>query len=260
MAGYNPIDLGRKIEPLISRYSGDSVERRYYRFRGDRWYGGIASADVVGCNLRCKFCWSWNKGSFQTLTGFWISPRSATAKLRRIAMKRGFRRVRLTGGEPLLVPKHLEQLLGELRYSGLAFILETNGILAGYDETIADILASNEFVTSRVSIKGVSPEEFHMLTAASPEFFRLQIKAIENLVDAGAEPGRNVYPALMLSFSKPEGIRRLLEELKRIDDRLVESLDPEYVILYPQVRRLMKKYGLKPRIAYEPGRRPQFMI
>jgi uncharacterized Fe-S cluster-containing radical SAM superfamily protein len=23
---------------------------------GGRWYGGIATADCVGCNLRCVFC------------------------------------------------------------------------------------------------------------------------------------------------------------------------------------------------------------
>jgi len=32
--------------------------RKYYKFRGGRWYGGIAAADCIGCNLKCTFCWS----------------------------------------------------------------------------------------------------------------------------------------------------------------------------------------------------------
>ena len=55
--GYDPVERHRKIESLVveKRVGGDL--RKYYRFRHDRWYGGIITADAAGCGLLCKFCW-----------------------------------------------------------------------------------------------------------------------------------------------------------------------------------------------------------
>ncbi|MEM4889814.1 MAG: molybdenum cofactor biosynthesis protein MoaA, partial [Thermosphaera sp.] len=59
MPGLDPFKLTTIAEKQVTRLRNGVLERRYYRFRGGRWYGGIATGDVVGCNLRCKFCWSW---------------------------------------------------------------------------------------------------------------------------------------------------------------------------------------------------------
>ena len=53
---YDPIELTKKIEKIVSKNN----EKKYYRFRPTGFYGGIATADTVGCNIRCKFCWSSN--------------------------------------------------------------------------------------------------------------------------------------------------------------------------------------------------------
>jgi len=57
---YDPIELSKKIESIVANCDF----KKYYRFRPTGFYGGIATADTVGCNLRCKFCWSgssvWN--------------------------------------------------------------------------------------------------------------------------------------------------------------------------------------------------------
>ena len=47
----DPIDLAERTEKVIR--SGDN--RKYYRFRPAPYYGGIATADCVGCCLRCLF-------------------------------------------------------------------------------------------------------------------------------------------------------------------------------------------------------------
>jgi uncharacterized Fe-S cluster-containing radical SAM superfamily protein len=52
---FNPFELGERVSEKVCRGN----ERMYYRFRGGRFYGGVATADAVGCNLRCVFCWSW---------------------------------------------------------------------------------------------------------------------------------------------------------------------------------------------------------
>jgi uncharacterized Fe-S cluster-containing radical SAM superfamily protein len=55
MSGFDPIQRSEEVARLVCE--GD--RRRYRRFRPARFFGGIATADCVGCNLRCLFCWSW---------------------------------------------------------------------------------------------------------------------------------------------------------------------------------------------------------
>ena len=54
---YDPVERHRKIEAHViqKRIGGDL--KKYYRFRHDRWYGGVITADCAGCGLICKFCW-----------------------------------------------------------------------------------------------------------------------------------------------------------------------------------------------------------
>jgi len=95
---YNPIALSKQIEKLVAR----GTEKKYYRFRPTRFYGGIATADTVGCNLRCSFCWSarsvWNARN----TGSFYSSDQIAAQLQDIAHQRGYHQVRISGGEPTI--------------------------------------------------------------------------------------------------------------------------------------------------------------
>jgi len=43
--------LAEKVREIVG--SGD--KRKYYRFRPASFYGGIATADCVGCCLKCLF-------------------------------------------------------------------------------------------------------------------------------------------------------------------------------------------------------------
>ena len=242
------------------RERGGAEERRYYRFRGGRWYGGIATGDVVGCNLRCGFCWGWRRASHIMVPARFYRPEEVFRKLTSIVERRGYRLVRLSGGEPTLSRKHLLSLLDLFEDTGLWFILETNGILIGADEGYAEELAQHRRLVVRVSLKGTNEEEFHKLTLARPEFFRYQLKALENLVDAGLEPGEQVYPAVMLSFSPPENYAALRERLAEIHPELAREVDEEYVILYPHVVEIMRRRGLKPLVAYRPDAVPSSMV
>ena len=55
---------------------------------------------------------------------------------------------------------HLFPLLNVFQHKGMRFILETNGILIGEDESYAQELALYPFVHVRVSLKGCTEEEF----------------------------------------------------------------------------------------------------
>ncbi len=258
--GYDPLKLAHIVEEKVCRTRNNIVERRYYRFRGGRWYGGSATADCVGCNLRCRFCWSWRYGSFTTTSGDFYSPFMVTSKLVQIASKRKYRYVRVSGGEPVLCIDHLLKILDIISDTSYVFILETNGILIGSESWLAKKLASYDNLVIRVSIKAASPEEFHKVTGADPRAYKYQLLALKNLVDAGMEPGERVYPAVMLSFSKPENIKELLERIHSIHPDLLASLDPEIIIMYPHVVELLRKYGLKPIRYISPEKIPDYMI
>ncbi len=78
---YDPVELARLTEKEVS--SGDL--RKYYRFRAARFYGGIATADCVGCCLRCLFCWSWSIVSSPSRGGSFYHPGDVARRLGRSA-------------------------------------------------------------------------------------------------------------------------------------------------------------------------------
>ena len=53
--GYDPIALAAATEKVVVA----GTKRKYVQLgRPLRFYGGTSSATEVGCNLRCKFCFS----------------------------------------------------------------------------------------------------------------------------------------------------------------------------------------------------------
>ncbi len=260
--GYDPLELGKIVYPKVCKIENGIEYRKYYRFRGGRWYGGIATGDVVGCNMRCRFCWSWTRGSYRTDIGRFYSPREALSRILSIAFEKGYRYIRLSGAEPTLSKRHLLDMLDTLERTDtkIKFILETNGIEIGVDDEFAKSLSRYRKLIVRVSIKGTSPETFHRITGAKKEYFYIQLRAIEKLIEHGMQPGEQVYPAVMLSFSPREEIEEFMNSLRKIHPALAENIDPEYIILYPHVVKLLRKYNLKPLVAYRPDNVPSFMI
>ncbi len=248
LRGFDPLKLTERLEQLVSR----GCERKYYRFRSSRFYGGSAVGDVVGCNLRCVFCWSGRARDDPTV-GFWVSADEAFRKLMSIASRKGYRFVRLSGGEPTIGWRHLLCLLDKVEsYGRHVFILETNGIVLGADKAKACRLSSYSHLHVRLSIKACSPELFTKLTLARPEAFHLQLSAARNLADCNV----NFHVAIFASFGDENCWARFLERLAEEAGRdIVEHIEVEYLILYPNVKRrlkLLEKLGVKPRVVFEP--------
>lgn len=262
MPGYSPLEVSGAVEPRVYVEKMGARYRKYFRFRVDRWYGGIVTGDVVGCNMRCRFCWAWyftwgdvDKGDFYTAD-------EVARKLIELSRRSGHRRARLSGGEPTIGFKHLLEVADRTMSSGLSFVLETNGILLGINSEYSAAMGAfrNRGIEVRVSVKGTSPGEFHELTGADPRFWFTQLDALRNLVEVGLEPSREVYPAVMLSMSGEEGLKRFASVLKSIHPGLSELIDEEYIILYRHVKELMRKTGLRPRYVVLPDRIPSEMI
>ncbi len=212
--------------------------RKYYRFRPAKFYGGIATADCVGCNLRCAFCWSWNVTTRPEIVGTFYTPRDVARRLIGIAKAKKLTRLRISGNEPTLCREHLLKVL-ELIPQEYLFLLETNGILIGNDETYAQELARFPSIHVRVSLKGTCEEEFSLLTGAQPGAFKLQLKALEHLAACGVA----VHPACMVSFSTEDRIKALRTRLAAIHPSFVD-FEEEEVILYPAVEERLRRMNL----------------
>ncbi len=243
---YDPVLKAEETAKIVC--SGEL--RKYRRFRPARFYGGIATADCVGCNLRCRFCWSWRETVRPEESGEFLAPEAVAGRLVDIARGKGFRKVRVSGNEPTICREHLIEVL-ELIPEKFLFILETNGILIGHDEALAGKLARFPNLYVRVSLKGTTGDEFSLLTGASPEGFLLQLRAVENLHRAGVR----VQPAVMVSFSSAENVKRLQRTLGAISQELAE-IEAEELVLYSDVEERLRKAGIRFRTAYSPKEVP----
>jgi uncharacterized Fe-S cluster-containing radical SAM superfamily protein len=247
---FNTLDLAELTRNIVCKNN----QRKYYRFRASRFYGGIATADCVGCCLRCVFCWSWNIAANPEECGRFYSPEEVAGKLIATAKRKKLRQLRISGNEPTICREHLIKVL-ELIPEDYLFILETNGILIGSDITYAEELSRFSNLYVRVSLKGTNEEEFSRLTGAIPEGFQMQLKALEHL----SKYGVNVHPACMISFSPPENITALRKRLKAINPAF-EDFEAEELMLYPHVEERLKKLKVNYMTGYKPGSIPAEQI
>jgi uncharacterized Fe-S cluster-containing radical SAM superfamily protein len=254
---YDPIQRHLAIEKLVTRLGPEGQDRKYYRFRPARWYGGIVTADCAGCGLLCRFCWVRDTVMLRPAeTGRFYTPRQVADNLTALAGKFGFRQLRVSGGEPTIGKAHLLQLLELLKNKRLSFILETNGILFGHDEDYARDLARYDFIHVRVSLKGCNKQEFSTLTGAESEGFELQLDSLKTLTEAGVK----CHPSVMISFSSRESFGKLKERLKQIVPDLAEQVEIEELILYPHVIKRLQMCGIHHVSGYEPSKVPKEQV
>ncbi len=220
---YDPIKLSKKIEGII--INGNM--KKYYRFRPVGFYGGIATADTVGCNLRCKFCWSsksvWNAND----VGTFYSPETVAEKLNNLATKKDYHQIRISGGEPTIGKKHLITLLENINPNYL-FILETNGILLGINKSYIEELSKFKNLHIRICFKGCNPKEFSLLTGAI-NGFDYQFKALEYLKEKNLS-----FNIALISVNKDKKyfFNKLIEI--GLEKSIIEN---EEIKLYPLVKK-----------------------
>jgi len=247
---FDPIEMAKLARNIVCR----NGQRKYYRFRPSRFYGGIATADCVGCCLKCVFCWSWREVARPEEFGNFYTSEEVARSLISIAKKKKLCQLRISGNEPTICREHLIKVL-ELIPKDFVFILETNGILIGNDPTYAEELSRFSNLHVRVSLKGTCEEEFSKLTGAIPEGFQLQLKALEYLNKCRV----NTHPACMISFSTPENIAAMRKRLRGISPAF-EDFEVEELILYPSVEERLKKLKIDYRTGHSPDNIPTELI
>jgi len=230
----DPFKEAERLKKIVC----DGKKRKYYRFRASLFYGGIASADCVGCFLDCAYCWSEAPRKFPEKIGKFYSPCQVAQNLIKIAKKHHYFKVRISGNEPTLSKDHLLEVISLIPENFL-FILETNGILI--DREFAKKLSRFKNLHVRVSLKGANEKMFSLVTSALPEFFNFQLLALENLMAFNV----SCRPAIMIDLYDQKDLEEIKRKLNSIDPSLVENLEEERLIFYPFVKERLKKRGIK---------------
>lgn len=206
--------------------------RKYYRFRySSQFYGGIVTGDVVGCNLRCAYCWS-QKTAWHPRKGTWYSADQVVKALLNLARKNQCQKIRLSGGEPTICQDHLLTVLMGMP-DHITFILETNGILLSEEGYIKSLEALPNPPHVRVSLKA-GRTLFSQITGASIEAYQTQLQTIDLLIHSTLR--FNV--AIMAEFFTSEEVQQL--------ENIISSrqLEFEQLIVYPFVEEKLKAKGI----------------
>ena len=218
--GYCPLELSAATEKVVV----DGNRRKYVQLgRSLRFYGGTTSATEVGCNLRCKFCFSDKPVWKPKKTGKLYSPQQVFDGLAKNARKYGHKLISASASEGTIGKEHLFELLDLVEQSEFIYILETNGMTLGADPEYCQQLAKYKRLHVRVSIKGASPDEYFDLTGARPDSYWLPYEAMRNLIDAGV----SCNACLMASFSSDDGIEQVKKNLSTVHPGILKSLEVE---------------------------------
>jgi uncharacterized Fe-S cluster-containing radical SAM superfamily protein len=237
--GYNPLTLAAATEKVVV----DGARRKYVQLgRPLRFYGGTTSATEVGCNLRCKFCFSDKPVWKPKQTGKFYTAQEVFDGLAKSARKHGHKIISASASEGTIGREHLMQLLDLVEQSEFIYVLETNGMILGSDPEYCQALSQYHRLHVRVSIKGDSPEQYQELTGALPETYELPYQALRHLIDAGV----SCNACLMASFSDEEGIDRVKRKLAEVHPGVLKSLEIERITMFPKVAKRLNDNDLKP--------------
>ena len=238
---FDSLKRAKEVEELVMK----GLARKYYRFRPAKYYGGIATADLVGCPFLCAYCWNYGRNLHPEMSrNKYYSPDEVANRLLSIIKRKGFNKVRLSGAEPILGEQsfeHLYQVLEDIYKAnpGLEFIMETNGLLLGYEPEFVRGLSRFERLEVRVAIKGFDEESFEDISGSEKRFFDLPIKGLRDLIRSGI----NAWPAIMYETFGTEGIGKINQKLKEYKVR-PEELEIEYLEPYPFVLENLKKRSI----------------
>ncbi len=234
----DPLEFTTRIESYVIK---NGILKKYYRFRGAKYYGGISTADVVGCNMNCAFCWVHPKVRYRVQeVGRFYSPEEVGEQLVQIAKGGGFDQLRVSGGEPTIGQEHLVALLKFLNDFPYTFILETNGMLLSREDYVKS-LRNFKNLYIRISLKAAAPEKFMKVTGATKMSYYLPFQALQILIDNEIA----CHASVLVDFCTEEEIKLLLQQLQKISPDLMNRLEFESLILYPHVKKGLKKVGVK---------------
>ncbi len=238
---FDPVQRSEEAEKAVLK----GRMRLYFKFRAAPYYGGIATADAVGCSFLCAYCWSYGRNENPSRFGRFHSPEEVAGNLLRISRRRSYKLFRITGSEPVLGENSFHHLLEVIKIifrqePRSRFVLETNGLMLGLNPELAQKLEFENLLV-RIALKGTDPLSFEKITGAQHTFFSYPLLALKNLEKLKVR----AWPALMEDlFTKAEieNLKNMLRESGVRAELELENLEP-----YPVVLENMRRRRIFPR-------------
>ena len=236
---FDPVKRAQEVESIVT----EGLDRKYHRFRPAPYYGGIATADAVGCCFLCAYCWSYFRILKPEKHGKFYSPEAVSDRLLKIAQKKRFKYVRITGCEPILGERSLEHLVKVIdrtlkTNNHLTFVLETNGLLLGYYPDFIKQLNIPR-LTIRVALKGWDPDSFQEITGADKKYFEYPLIGLKRMI----EQSLDAWPAAMWDVFGKEGVNKLKTKMRNMG--LDCKIETEELERYPYVMDNINKRGIR---------------
>jgi uncharacterized Fe-S cluster-containing radical SAM superfamily protein len=237
---FDPLKRSEKVESHVIKEN----KRLYYRFRPAPYYGGIATADAVGCSFLCAYCWNYNRNLNPERFKEFYTPQQVAGKLLHIANKKSYRLFRISGAEPVIGERSFFHLIEVLRNVSQSkpdslFILETNGLFLGHKTELLEKFREFPNLSVRISLKGIDKDSFEEISGAQKDFFRFPLIALRELEALGIR----AWPALMGDLFFKEEISKFDQFLRAND--IHSELEVEFLEAYPFVLENMKKRKIK---------------
>jgi uncharacterized Fe-S cluster-containing radical SAM superfamily protein len=170
-APFDPLVRSAEVERIVMRGSS----RRYYRFRHARFYGGIISADAIGCNLLCNWrvgrCWNYSRNQNPDTADEFLEPAEVAARLIGLAEKNSCWNFRISGCENFLGQASADHLLEVLRLlrvkrPACGIVIESNAVWIGANPEILDRIPKGN-TSLRISLKGHDEAHSQEITGAT---------------------------------------------------------------------------------------------
>ncbi len=194
------------------------------------------------CNLRCVYCMP--PEGVPRLRHSDILTYEEIARFLRVAVRAGIRKVRLTGGEPL-VRKDLDHLIGEIsaQRPDVDISLTTNGILLAEQ---AEKLAAAGLRRVNVSIDSLDPGIYRRITRTGE--LAQALAGVEAALDAGLEPVKINVVVLEHLYDELDAFVDLIRRLP-VHVRFIEYMSPcgvfdnSYYVSAEEVKSRLARHG-----------------
>lgn len=226
---FDVLERSKQVEDIVMQ----GEKRLYYRFRFAEFYGGIVTADAVGCNLLCAYCWNYAKNETpEKAKGRFYSPEEVADKLDKLAKKHHVRQVRISGAEPFLGERSADHLIKVISLlKDVRVIVETNGILLGaIPGIVAKLALCRNLDHVRITIKGHDSTMFELATGANGAGLNYQLSAIENCKE---------YLVSHSVAAMPE-----IVDILKMRHTISKRIEIESLRYYPGTKKRMEERGM----------------
>ena len=231
-----PIQETKKLEFQNPSYSAA------YKLGGDpRNYNKVFTVQIAGCDYDCNYCYvpkelnvaNPKMGKYfsaKEIIGHFLTARKNSKEPMNV--------VRISGGNPTLVPEIIIDIHNEVenrKLSGVYIWIDSNLSTPEYLENLGSEI-KNILKQKNVGVvgcfKGVSEEDFSIITGVKPEYYKKQFETARWFVDYEAD-FYAYLPALVYGNNIEEKLREFIKKLKEINKNLPLRVEILEIIDYP---------------------------